>query len=83
MLKDLFGDRNTTGGVQTAVVTENMLDGYYRVTASGLTYTARNQSGKTLPAGAIVSVASTILGRFIVSTAAKTARKIPTVIVRG
>lgn len=85
MLTELL-DGEASGGsgqMQTGIISENMLDGYYRVTVLGQTYTARNQSGAALPIGSVVSVTTTAWGRFIVSSAARQAGEIPTIIIRG
>lgn len=81
MLSDLTG--GSPRQIETGIVAENMLDGYYRVNIGGVAYTARNQSSATLPIGAVVSVTNTTWGRFIVSGAARQAADIPTIIIRG
>lgn len=82
MLTDLLGG-DKQPAIQTGIIAENMLDGYYRVTIDGQTYTARNQSGSTLATGSVVSVTATTWGRFIVAGAARQAADIPTIIIRG
>lgn len=81
MLRELISSGQSQ--VETGVVTENMLDGYYRVNIGGAVCTARNQSGDSLPVGSVVTITSTTWGRFIVSGAARQAADIPTVIIRG
>lgn len=69
--------------METGIVEENMLDGYYRVNVAGVVYSARNQSGAELANGTVVSVTNTSWGRFIVAGAARQAADIPTIIIRG
>lgn len=78
---DLFPDQKQQ--VETGVVAEILPDGYSRVTVSGQTYTARNQSGQDFPLGALVSVTATPWGRFIVAGAGRHAATVPTITIRG
>lgn len=81
MLSELLG--TSAKQIETGIIEENLLDGYYRVNINGMIYTARNQSSASLMTGAVVSVTATTWGRFIVSAAAKHAADIPTIIIRG
>lgn len=83
MLNGLLEGQGQGGRVETGIIAENLLDGYYRVNINGTVYTARNQSSSSLPIGAVVTVTATSWGRFIVSTAAQHAADIPTITIRG
>lgn len=81
MLSDLLGDHQQQ--METGIIQENMLDGYYRVSINGTVVTARNQTAGQLAVGAVVSVAATSWGRFVVSTANRHSANIPTITIRG
>lgn len=76
---DLF---NQASQVETAVVTENLLDGSYRINLRGTSVVARSQAG-LLAIGAMVTIAQTSSGPVIVSSGNSTAYTAPVHIIQG
>jgi len=68
--------------VGSAIVTERMLDGRYRVVWNGRTIVASSQAGQ-LAIGATVTIAETQKGPVIVSAGKTTASTLTEVIIHG
>jgi len=75
--------RESKQKIESGVIVENMLDGYYRVNINGSVVTANNQTTKSIPVNTVVSVTTTDWGKFIVSGNVQRAVEIQKIIVRG
>lgn len=76
-------DKRSDKKIESGVVVENMLDGYYRVNINGSVYMVNSQTSSVIKVGSLVSIISTSWGKFIVSGNRQTAKTTNKVLIRG
>lgn len=82
MIENLL-DKRSDKKIESGIIVENMLDGYYRVNINGSIYMVNNQTSTPYKIGSLVSLLNTSWGRFIISGNKQTAKTTKKIIIRG